>query len=197
MAKKIFKPQIKSLFLFNISYLYFIIFALAIIIVEAIYFYNINPAVILIIIPAFLIVKYMLKPAMEELDIGGYDEIAVDSENKFIQFDNKEIIRFDDVSYIYLKLYKHNHISATMMDSIISLISVNSELLIGLKRKDPIFIYIQRRDCLLKLLKELQKHKEIRLKFDESYNGYMSHQFPMFLFIMIIAAILFIWKVNF
>ncbi len=191
MAKKVFKLQLKSCFLFNISYLYFVMAALLIISFELILFYGFPKYLPVIVIIGIICVRFLLQPAKEELDVGGYESVEVDNEAGTITIDNEQPITFDEIAYLYLKLYKPNYISSTMLDSFIAFISVNCELLIGFKNGGFKTINIQRESAMLGLVKELQKHKEIRLKFDENYDGHLSKKFPLLLVLIFIALLIF------
>ena len=135
--------------------------------------------------------KFLLKPAKDELDIGGHETITIDEDERLLTIDDSQPIRFDEISYVYLRLFKPNYISSTMLDSFIALISVNSELLIGNKNGGYISINIQRKSALLGIIKELQKYKEISLKFDENYDGSLTRKFPLFLLLLFIALLIF------
>lgn len=191
MAKKVFKLQLNSSFLFNISYMYFIMSALLVITLELVIFYNFPKYIPAIALIGLIAVKFLLKPAKDELDIGGHETITIDEDERLLTIDDSQPIRFDEISYVYLRLFKPNYISSTMLDSFIALISVNSELLIGNKNGGYISINIQRKSALLGIIKELQKYKEISLKFDENYDGSLTRKFPLFLLLLFIALLIF------
>ena len=191
MARKTFKLQVKNCFLFNIAYMYFITAGLFFISLELFFFYNFPGILPILFFISIVCVRFLIKPAKDELDMDGYNEITIDDEKKILTIDGKNNIKFDDISYVYLRFYKPDYTSATMIDSFVSLVSVNSELLIGVRNQNPIKISIQRRKSLFALLKELQKHSEIKLKFDENYNGNwaLSSNLPILLLIMILLLI--------
>lgn len=194
MAKKVFKVQLKNSFIFNISYMYFIVTALFIISLELVLFYQFPKYIPIIVLAGLPVVKFILLPAKDELDVGGHEQVVIDDAARTITIDNEKPVSLDKISYIYLKLYKPSYISATMVDSFISLIAINSEIIIGYKNGEHKAINIQRKSALYGLVKELQKHKEIVLKFDENYNGGLLNRFPWFLFLLFIALLVVLFR---
>lgn len=174
--------------------MYLITFALFVISIELVVFYDFPKILPVFFFIGIICVRFLIKPLVEELDTGGHYEITVDSEKNYLQIDDNKPVNLDDISYVYLKLFKPNYISVTMIDSIISLISINCELLIGYKNGNYTQINIQRKSALLGLIKELQQHSEIRIKFDDNYEGNLTSRFPWLLFLLFIVLLIYLFQ---
>ena len=89
--------------------MYFITAGLFFISLELFFFYNFPGILPILFFISIVCVRFLIKPARDELDMDGYNEITIDDEKKILTIDGKNNIKFDDISYVYLRFYKPDY----------------------------------------------------------------------------------------